>query len=154
MLLIAYYAGELVWRDREAGLGEIAGAAPVPDWVYLLGRAGGLALAVVTLQVVVMAGGVAVQLRMGYRALEPWLHLRLFLGMHLADLLLFVGLAVALHVAIAHKYVAHLAVLLVYAVALGSAGTVGLEHRLLVFAATRAGRTPTCAASAGPSGRG
>jgi hypothetical protein len=134
MLLIAYYAGELVWRDREAGLGEIAGAAPVPDWVYLLGRVGGLALVIGTLQAVVMAAAMAVQLRMGYRALEPGLHLRLFLGMHLADLLLFVGVAVALHVVIAHKYVAHLAVLLVYAFALGVAGEVGIEHRLLVFA--------------------
>jgi hypothetical protein len=134
MLLIAYYAGELVWRDREAGLGEIAGAAPVPGWAYLLGRAGGLALAVVTFQAVVMAAAMVVQLRMGYRALEPWLHLRLFLGMHLADLLLFVGLAVALHVVIAHKYVAHLAVLLAYAFALWGAGAVGVEHRLLVFA--------------------
>ena len=32
-LLIVYYAGELIWREREAGLGEIMGAAPVPVWV-------------------------------------------------------------------------------------------------------------------------
>ena len=31
LLLILFYAGELVWRDHEAGLGEIAGAAPVPE---------------------------------------------------------------------------------------------------------------------------
>lgn len=68
-----------MWRDREAGLGEIAGAAPVPDWVYLLGRAGGLALALATLQALMMAAAVVVQLRMGYRDIKPGLHLRLFL---------------------------------------------------------------------------
>ena len=32
-LLTAFYAGELVWRDREIRLSEIAYAAPVPEWV-------------------------------------------------------------------------------------------------------------------------
>ncbi len=31
-LLIVLYAGELVWRERNAGLGEITDAAPVPVW--------------------------------------------------------------------------------------------------------------------------
>ncbi len=34
-LLIVFYAGELVWREREARLNEITDAAPVPDWVLL-----------------------------------------------------------------------------------------------------------------------
>jgi len=134
MLLIAYYAGELVWRDRDVGLGEIAGAAPVPDWTYLLGRVGGLALAMATLQALVMAAAMLVQLRMGFRALEPWLHVRLFLGLQLADSLLFAALAVVVHVVVAHKYVGHLAMLLVYAFTL-FAERLGVEHRLLVFAA-------------------
>jgi hypothetical protein len=134
MLLIAYYAGELVWRDREAGLGEIAGAAPVPDGVYLLGRAGGLALAMATLHALAMAAWMLVQLRMGYRALEPWLHLRLFLGLQLADTLLFAALAVVVHVVVAHKYVGYLVMLLVYAFTL-FAPLLGVEHRLLVYAA-------------------
>ena len=33
-LLIVFYAGELVWREREARLSEIADAAPVPEWVF------------------------------------------------------------------------------------------------------------------------
>ena len=42
-LLIVLYAGELVWREREAGLGEIVDAAPVPEWVLFLGKFLGLA---------------------------------------------------------------------------------------------------------------
>jgi hypothetical protein len=132
-LLVAYYAGELVWRDRDAGLGEIAGAAPVADWTYLLGRAAGLALALATMQAFVLLAAVAVQLRLGLRDVEPWLHVRLFLGLHLADHLLFAALAVVLHVVVAHKYVGHLAVLLVYGYAM-FASRLGVEHRLLVFA--------------------
>lgn len=132
-LLIAYYAGELVWRDRDAGLGEIAGAAPVPDWTYLLGRTGGLALALATFQAVMMTSAMAVQMRMGHFDLEPWLHVRLFLGMMLADWLLFVALAVAAHVVVAHKYVGHLVMGSVYAFSL-FAGKLGVEQKFLVFA--------------------
>lgn len=132
LLLIAYYAGELVWRDRDAGMGEIAGAAPVADWTYLLGRAGGLALALATFQILLMLATISVQLRMGLREIEPWLQLRLFLGFHLADYLLYVGLAVVVHVVVAHKYVGHLVMLLVYGY-VTFAASLGIEHRLLVF---------------------
>jgi ABC-type transport system involved in multi-copper enzyme maturation permease subunit len=32
-LLVIFYAGELVWRERDARLSEITGASPVPEWV-------------------------------------------------------------------------------------------------------------------------
>ncbi len=38
LVLIAVYAGELVWKDRDADVAEIADAAPVSDGVVLLGR--------------------------------------------------------------------------------------------------------------------
>jgi ABC-type transport system involved in multi-copper enzyme maturation permease subunit len=41
-LLVMFYAGELVWREREAGMSEISGAAPVPDWVLFTGKFIGL----------------------------------------------------------------------------------------------------------------
>jgi hypothetical protein len=134
LLMILFYAGELVWRDREAGLAEIAGAAPVPEWAYLLGRVAGLALAMATFQAAMMTAAMAAQLRLGYGPLEPWLHVRLFLGMHLADHLLLVALAIVVHVVVAHKYLGHLAMLLVYGFVF-FASKLGVEHRLLVFAA-------------------
>ncbi|HEX8361594.1 MAG TPA: hypothetical protein VF613_15875 [Longimicrobium sp.] len=134
LLLILFYAGELVWRDREAGLGEIAGAAPVPDWAHVLGRVAGLALAMATFQAALMVAAMAAQLSLGYGPIEPWLHVRLFLGMHLADYLLLVALAIVVHVLAAHKYLGHLVMLLVYGFVF-FAGQLGVEHRLLVFAA-------------------
>jgi hypothetical protein len=40
-ILILYYAGELVWREREVRLNEITGAAPVPIWVTMAGKFAG-----------------------------------------------------------------------------------------------------------------
>jgi ABC-2 type transport system permease protein len=38
VILIAVFAGELVWKERELRLSAISDAAPVPDWVLMLGR--------------------------------------------------------------------------------------------------------------------
>src|SRR4029079_19396016 len=43
-MLIIFFAGELVWREREAGLGEINDAFPGSEWTPLLGKFLGLAL--------------------------------------------------------------------------------------------------------------
>ncbi len=44
-LLIVFFAGELVWRERDAGLGEITDALPESEWVLFLGKFLGLGLA-------------------------------------------------------------------------------------------------------------
>ena len=43
-LLIVYFAGELVWRERDAGLSENVDATPAPEWVLFLGKFVGLSL--------------------------------------------------------------------------------------------------------------
>ena len=46
-LLIVFFAGELVWRERDAGLGEITDAMPGSEWVPFLGKFLGLGLVLV-----------------------------------------------------------------------------------------------------------
>src|SRR5687768_13612490 len=43
-LLTVFYAGELVSRERELGLSEIADATPAPEWARFVGRCIGLVL--------------------------------------------------------------------------------------------------------------
>ncbi|HEU4455494.1 MAG TPA: hypothetical protein VFR81_20695, partial [Longimicrobium sp.] len=64
-MLTLLWAGELVWREREAGLGEITDAAPVPEWIPFLGKLLGLALVLAVWMLVLMAIGMLVQARMG-----------------------------------------------------------------------------------------
>ena len=131
-LLIVYYAGELVWREREAGLSEIAGAAPVPVWVFFAGRFAGLALWLVVVQAVVTATAMLVQIRMGYYEFELGLYARILFGIRLTDYLLFAVLALVVHVAVEQKYVGHLISILAYVlVAFGP--QLGIEPGLLVY---------------------
>jgi hypothetical protein len=131
-LLIVFYAGELVWRERDAGLSEIAGATPVPDWAFLLGKFLGLSLVLVMWMVLLTLAGVLGQMRMGYFDFEIGLYLRILCGIQLADYLLFAMLVFAVHVVVNQKQTGYLVALIVYGF-IAFASRLGIEHRLLVY---------------------
>ena len=132
-VLIALYAGELVWRDRTVGTGQIADAAPVPGHAALVGRFLALAAMLVMLLAATMVGGLLIQALQGYCHFELGLYLRVVFGMRLADCLLLAALAMTIHVVVNHKYVGHLLVVLAFAspIILQAMGLV--RHHLLLY---------------------
>jgi ABC-2 type transport system permease protein len=132
-LLIVLWAGELVWREREAGLGEITDAAPVPEGVFFLGKFLGLALLLAAWMAILTLAGVLVQLRMGYHRFELGLYLQVLFGLQLPQYLLFAVLALVVQGLVDQKYVGHLVAFVAYAFIL-FAGRLGIGHHLLVYA--------------------
>lgn len=137
-LLIVFFAGELVWRERDAGMAELTDAMPVPDWVPLLGKYAGLGLALVAFLSIQIVAGVLAQTILGYHHHEIGLYLQVLFGLQLPEYLLFALLAVVLHVAINQKYVGHLVAILVYAFIAVLAAVLGIEHHLLVYGSSPA----------------
>ncbi|AYA35997.1 hypothetical protein D3Y59_02350 [Hymenobacter oligotrophus] len=131
-LLLMYFAGELVWREREAGLSEIADAAPVSEWALLVGKFLGLGLLIATWMLILLLGGMLLQAILGYNKFEVGLYLKALFGLQLAEYLLFAMLALVVHVLVNQKYLGHLALLLVLGF-MGFAAKLGVHHHLLVF---------------------
>ncbi|MCC2545818.1 ABC transporter permease [Hymenobacter sp. BT175] len=134
-LLTIFYAGELVWREREAGLSEIANAAPVPEWVLFLSRFLALGLVLVVWLFFLMAAGTGAQMAIGGAAPELGLYLQTIFGLQLVDCLLFALLALLVHVLVNQKFVGHLVALVAYG-CIAFASTLGIEHKLLIFGAS------------------
>ncbi|HEV2802799.1 MAG TPA: hypothetical protein VGW12_20170 [Pyrinomonadaceae bacterium] len=132
-LLIIFHAGELVWREREAGLGDISGSAPVPEWVAFLGKFLGLTLLLVVWQALLTIAGVLTQASMDYDKFEIGLYLKVMFGLQLVDYILFALLALVIHVVVNQKHLGHLFALIVYGY-IAFAPLLGIEHRLLVYA--------------------
>jgi hypothetical protein len=132
--LIVFYAGELVWREQEAGMGEMADAAPVPDRVPLLGKLIGLAMVLVALEALMTGAGMLIQALLGFYDFEVGVYAQLLFGVHLADYLLFAVLALVIHVVVNQKYLGHAVVLMAYAF-MAFAPMLGMEHPLLVYGA-------------------
>jgi ABC-2 type transport system permease protein len=131
-MLIVLWAGELVWREREAGLAEITDAAPVPEWVPFLGKVLGLGLVLAVWMAVLMAIGIILQARMGYGRFEVGLYLKVLFGLQLPEYLLFAVLALVVQGLVSQKYVGHFVALVVYAFILFAA-RLGIQHNLLVY---------------------
>ncbi len=133
-LLIIYFAGALVWREREAGLGEITDAMPLPEWVPFLGKFLGLTLLLVVFLVLLSGAGMLSQLVLGHRDVEPGLYLTVLFGLQLPEYLLMAVLALVVHGLVDQKYVAHLVASLIYVV-IALAPVFGIHHDLLIYGA-------------------
>lgn len=131
-LLTTFFAGELVHRERSAGLAEIADASPIPDWIIYTGKFAALGLVLMTLQAVLMASGLIVQLAGGYFDFEIGLYLRILFGLKLADYLLLAALAMLVHVVVDNKYLGHVVVVICHLFTMFAA-RFGLHHNLLVY---------------------
>ena len=132
LIIIAFYAGELVWRERDNRLDQISDALPVPTWLPLLSKLGALMLIPVLLQAVLMLCGMAIQAVKGYTRFEPGLYLYDMFTIDLVNYWLVCALAIAVHAIVDNKYVGHF-VVVVYYLLLLFAGQLGLEHNLYKF---------------------
>lgn len=129
-----FYAGELVWRERETRVAQMFDALPVPSWLPLASKT----LALVGLQagllLLAMLTAMLIQLFKGYFQLEPGLYLQVLFAIMLPKYALIAVLAVAVQVVVNHKYLANFAMIgwVMAAILLGG---MGLDHPLLLYGA-------------------
>ncbi len=132
LAIITFYSGELVWRERDAGLAQIVDALPVPRWVLFGAKLGALLLLPVLLMAVVTASGVLVQLLAGYHHFEWSVYFRELFLIRLIGFWMLCVLALFLHTLINQKYLAHFAMVL-YFIALIALRPLGFENHLYLF---------------------
>jgi ABC-type transport system involved in multi-copper enzyme maturation permease subunit len=131
-LLIMYFAGQLVWNDRDARVNDIADATPVPEWVLFTGKFFGLGLIIIVWMAFLMVGGIVMQSGLDYNKFEIDLYLKALFGLQLLDYLLFALLALVVHVVMNQKNIGYLVVLLVF-IFLAFPSSFEVEHSMLIF---------------------
>ena len=134
-LLIVYFVGGLVWRERDARMSETVDATPAPEWAFFLGKFLGLGLVLAALMVSMTAVGIITQLLNGYHDFEVGQYARILLGLQLPEYLLFAVLVFLIHALVNQKYLGLLASLVVY-LYLVVAPFIGVQHKLLVYSAS------------------
>ncbi|MBD2703402.1 hypothetical protein IC229_22350 [Spirosoma sp. BT702] len=131
-LLIIFYAGELIWREREAGLHELSDTTPTPEWVLFIGKFGGLTLIITIWVAFLMLAGIINQLVMGYYQFELDVYVKALFGIQLTNYLLFALLIFVLHVLVNQKYIGHVVAFGAYGFLL-FASMLGVEYKLLIY---------------------
>lgn len=132
LITITFYSGELVWKDRDAGVGDIIDASRVPTWVLFTARVAALWLVAASLELVVGLSALAAQVSRGFFDVEWRLYLVELLPFGLLQDLLLCSLAVTVQVLVNHKYLGH-GVMVLYYVSQMVLRAVGVEERLLRY---------------------
>jgi ABC-type transport system involved in multi-copper enzyme maturation permease subunit len=132
IVIIAFYAGELVWAERDVKLNQIYDATPVTNGVVFFAKFAALASVVLALLGVTMIVGIGMQAFRGYYRFEIPLYLESLVGFRFVDFLLIAALAMTIHVVVNHKYLGHFLVIVLY-IGIGLIGSL-TEHNLYEYA--------------------
>jgi ABC-2 type transport system permease protein len=107
--LITFFAGVLVWEERDARTDEVSDALPVPEWPSYLAKFIALITAIATIQVVVMLVAICVQAFHGYTRFQLGVYTETLLGQDLLGFAFFAAMAFLIHVLSPNKYVGYFA---------------------------------------------
>ncbi len=120
VIIVLFYSGELIWKERTARLNEVNDAMPVPNWVPLLARLTTLVVIVAAFQFIGAVVSMAMQLVQGFTHLQPLLYLKA-LALGSVFYVLMGGLALVLQVLTNNKFFGYalLIVVMIAQVALG-----------------------------------
>lgn len=135
ILIAGYYAGDLVWRDREKKVHDLIDTTPTSDWSFVLPKCLAVFLAVAAASLVGVFASMFVQVIRGYANFELVNYLTWYvLPVTLQSALLAV-LSITFQVLSPNKFVGW-ALLLVWMISSTAFISLGWEHNLYQYAST------------------
>ncbi len=107
LIVITFYSGEILWRERDLGLAPITDALPVRTWVYWLSKLLALCIVPAVLLLAIIPAGVLFQTAQGYHRYELGVYLQRLYLVGLPDYLFLCILAFFAQALLQNKYVGH-----------------------------------------------
>ncbi|HTW81253.1 MAG TPA: M1 family aminopeptidase [Terracidiphilus sp.] len=105
--LITFFAGMLVWEERDARTDEVNDALPVPEWPNYVAKFVALMSAMASLQILATLIAIGVQLFHGYTRLQLGVYVEALLGDALLGYAFLAAAAFLIHVLSPNKYVGY-----------------------------------------------
>ncbi len=131
IIIVTFYAGELIFKERQARIADVNDAMPVPNWAPLVAKSLALVGVVLAFLATGIVAAIAIQLFKGGAPVEPLVYAK---GVLLAGVpYILMGLiAVVLQVVTNNKFIGYLLMILlmVWQVV---AGVMHLDHNLYNF---------------------
>lgn len=131
LIIITFYAGELVWRERDNKTDGIINSMPLPNWIFYSSKLSALMMVGIVIMLIIMIFGLLVQIFNGFFDFQMGVYLA-ELAMLYIDFILLGILAVTIHTLVNNKYVGHF-ILVIYFLMEMFMGQFGLEHNLYKY---------------------
>ncbi|HEX8263378.1 MAG TPA: M1 family aminopeptidase, partial [Allosphingosinicella sp.] len=135
IIIAIYYAGELVWRERDRRMHEIIDATPLPNWAYVVPKTMAVTLVLFATLLFAVVAAVLVQLIRGYTDIRLDQYFLWFVLPQGVSMVMIAVLAVFVQSISPNKYIGW-AVMVLYIVSTIVMNSLGFEHNLYQFAGT------------------
>lgn len=114
LIILVYYAGRLVWKEREPRMDGIINALPMTTRVNFMAKLVALLAVVLTVLLVAMVAGIITQLLNGYTRIQPGVYFGYFLAPTFLLFACWAALAMFVHVVVNNVYVGWFVVILLF----------------------------------------
>jgi len=135
LLIIVFYSGELVWRERRHRCHELFDALPVPNWLPLTAKLAALAAISMVALFVAMLATIGYQAANGYFRFELGLYAKGLFLISLPEWLQLSALALFVQVLTNRRFLAYV-VMVLYFVAMEALPAMGFDHHLYLYGTT------------------
>ncbi|MDY8135908.1 ABC transporter permease/M1 family aminopeptidase [Aquimarina sp. 2201CG5-10] len=133
LLILIFYSGELVWKERDIKLDLIHDALPISDFTRLAGKFIGLILIYIVLFIALIVSGIIFQTLQGYHLYQLDMYFTGFFIEILPFLVLFSFVSFFFQVLTNHKFLGHIVVAIFFLVAFILLKVLGIDHGLYSF---------------------
>jgi ABC-2 type transport system permease protein len=134
IVIAIYYAGELVWRDRDRRVHELIDASATPDWTFLIPKTLALALVLISTLLIGVLAGIVTQTIKGYTNFELEKYLLWYVWPEAISYGLLAVLAIFIQALSPNKFVGW-AIMVVYLISTIVLANVGFDHVLYRYGA-------------------
>lgn len=133
LILIVFYGGEVIWKERDIRINQIFDAMPIPGFVSMIGKFLGMVAIYVTLLLILILTGIMIQTFKGYFNYELDIYFSTLFSETFSFLILYTLLVFFIQVIVNQKLLAHAVVILFFIATFFVFPEIGLEHGLWQF---------------------
>lgn len=133
VIVAVYYAGDLVWRERDRRTEEIIDSTPAPDWVFAAPKVIAIALVLISMLLASVIVSMVIQAMKGWFDFEIGKYLYWYVAPVSVTLVLIAILAVFVQSLVPHKFIGY-AVMLVYLIVMQTLTSLHFEDFLYRYA--------------------
>ena len=116
VIVVTFYSGALVWRERDPNMNEIHDALPMPTWLGLLGKFTTMLVLLTIVLLLSTCAGMVTQLLNGYTKLEPSVYLFYLILPGVISFGFLSMLALCVHTLVNNKYLGYFVFIVLLAV--------------------------------------
>ncbi|SUZ97693.1 uncharacterized protein METZ01_LOCUS50547, partial [marine metagenome] len=132
LIIITFYSGQIIWKERELRADQIMDSLPVPNWIPMISKLAALMILPGLMLAVLMIVGVGIQTWRGFFDYEILLYIKKLFILDWTRYMLLCVLAFTIQVLVNHKYLGHFLMILYFMFGI-FAGQLGLNHTLYYY---------------------